>query len=92
MRTVWKYHLPIQDEPTDLTIPKGAEVLFVDDQGLGSVVSLWMLVDPERGVVPRRFTVRCTGQPIHDDSEQYVGSCLMYGGSLVWHVFETPPS
>jgi len=85
MNTIWKFEVPILDEFT-LRMPEGAKVLSVGEQW-GTLV-LWALVDPTAECVDKRFAVRGTGHPTHDlSAEDYIGTAITGGGSLVWHVF-----
>jgi len=48
--------------------------------------ALWAEVNTEAETALRAFIIRGTGQPIPDDSLDYVGS--FNDGSFVWHVWE----
>jgi hypothetical protein len=88
MKTVWKYPVTIGDEFT-LEMPLAAKVLTVQVQH--GAPYLWALVDPANvdAMRTRRFRLAGTGHPIEDtDGLKYVGTFQMFGGSLVWHVFE----
>ena len=84
MKTVWKFRL----EPEILIdMPTGAELLSV--HGIGHDIFVWALVDPDALTEERRFLVFGTGHAIHDDmSMRFVGTAILDGGSLVFHVFE----
>lgn len=86
MLKVYKYEI----EPrkyTNLTMPKGARLLHFAAQR--DVPTLWVLVNPEAETESRRFLIAGTGHDIKEtDHPNYVGSCLMAGDSLVWHLFE----
>lgn len=86
MRTIYKYEiLPGQSIP----LPKGAAILSVGAQG--DNMFLWAMIDPHEDVVSQ---VRCievygTGHNIPEqDSLVFIGTVMMRGGSLVFHVFE----
>jgi hypothetical protein len=85
--TVWKYELPITDG-VDLLMPDGAEVLLVGNQYPVNIstITLWVRCDPEAPKRTRHFTIVGTGNPA--TSAPHVGSVIMAGGSLVWHVFD----
>ena len=99
MRTIHKYRLDIQDMQM-VVMPEGAKVLHVDVQGepgpLGmrceGYLCLWAEVDTLAPKVDRMVYITGTGHPIiHVDPEvQHVGSALMFGGQLVWHVYVGP--
>lgn len=82
--TVWKYSLPIRDEPPTLRVPVGAEVLHVGQQNLRTEVVMWARVRPDQPLVERQFIVRGTGHPVPADA-RYVGTVVL--PLLVWHVF-----
>lgn len=85
-RRIYKY--PIQlDSVTTLELPKGAEVLHVDIQR--DQICLWAEV-PIDCLLPlrdRSFLVLGTGMDVPVGAT-HVGSALLAGGSLVWHVYE----
>lgn len=84
-RTVWKYPVPV-DDVFDLDLPQGSEVLHVAEQG--AQLCLWALVAPARPAEHRRFRLSGTGHPIVEPVRRHVGSVLLRGGSLVFHLFE----
>jgi hypothetical protein len=45
-------------------------------------------VDETKPIVPRNFATYGTGNPIPDGPGEYVGTYWVYGGSLIFHVFE----
>lgn len=74
-----------------LFLPDGAKPLIVHEQN--NIPKLWTLsdnVDPS--AVARRFYVAATGEklPVAFDEYEpyYIGSVFLFGGSLVYHVFE----
>jgi hypothetical protein len=86
MRTVYKFE--IQPEHT-LRLPKGSGILSVGVQG--DKMFLWALVDPRNEVVSeeRRIEVYGTGHEIPNPGDlEFIGTLIMYGGFLVFHVFE----
>lgn len=48
-------------------------------------VDVWFFNIPGRNLVPREFTVVGTGHPVSGD---YVGTAIVPGGALVWHLIE----
>jgi hypothetical protein len=68
-----------------LTMPRDAEILMVAAQG--DVPTLWARVMPEQEKQQRRFKLRGTGHAVDMDC-QHVGSFMMRGGLLVFHLFE----
>lgn len=99
MRRVYKYELRIEEDIV-LTLPRGAEILHVDVQARYSLsvegkptlapedAFVWALVDPSADQVDRRFRLAGTGHSMPDDGLTHVGSFLMAGGALVFHLFE----
>lgn len=76
---------------TDLqtvVMPRAAQVLSVQTQD--GLPQLWALVDEKAPTEQRTFAIYGTGNPMPDcaDYGRFVGTYQMYGGSLVFHVFE----
>jgi hypothetical protein len=86
---IYKYPFAIEDE-FDLELSPGAQVLRVAVQD--SQPHLWALVDPEcpdDKKQTRHFEVWGTGLPMEEPEKRvHVGTFLMAGGKLVWHLFE----
>lgn len=87
MKTIWKYELEIKDEHI-LEIPSPAIPLGFQVQ-YGKPV-LWCLVDPEKGMVKKRFRMAGTGHEILFTLEElnYIGTIQLLGGNLIYHLFE----
>ena len=83
MKTAWKF---ILQPKTTVEIPDGAKILHIAQQR--EYLCMWALVDPEQPKVKRTFIVYGTGHDMPDDPGEFVGTALMDGGSLVFHVFE----
>lgn len=88
MKTVYKYHLLIEDNFT-LSIPKGYQVLTVAVQKRPGVEipCLWVLVDPEAELTPVNFRCAGTGHDITETNLTHIGSVLLYDDELVLHYF-----
>lgn len=87
MLRVYKYPLPIARlDRFELELPVGAELLHVDVQG--AVPQLWALVDPNAETQRRTFILRGTGHEITDTIIRHIGTFLVSGGALVFHLFE----
>lgn len=70
MKTIWKYTLPARVHSHELEVPAGSRVLSAHRMfrhGREQIVSVWMLVDPERKPETRRFRLVTTGQELTDD-------------------------
>src|SRR5438552_3281377 len=93
-RAVYKYTFLIGDYFT-ITMPKGAQILHVEAQqqiaqgGYRDQACLWALVQPTAKPEKRGFLLVGTGHPISPtDRLVYVGTFMMEGGALVYHLFE----
>lgn len=101
---IHKYWLEIQNGTRQtLELPDGAYVLHVDypqnDPGNPSnpvnphsKIALWAAVDPTVPTEPRTFIVIGTGKRFEFEQPGFdmfhVGTVLIKGGWIVWHVFE----
>jgi len=89
MKKVFKYTLAFTDY-VELELPVGAKILHFDIQH--GDPRIWALVDPTHTVEReiRKFRLAGTGHPITElDSElKFIGTVMMQGGTLVWHLFE----
>ncbi len=90
MKTVWKFTIPLRDV-VSIVMPRGAEIIHVANQF--GTPTIWALVDPAESLVNREFRFAGTGHLIPEHHlGKHVGSFLMDGGSLVFHIFETQAS
>lgn len=82
-----KYQLGPQTT-NHIVMPMGTKILTVQSQG--DSPCLWTLVNTDNKRETRNFRIYATGQDIDWPLEhlQYIGTFQLYGGSLVWHVFE----
>lgn len=85
MIAVYKYNLPMDDYVT-INLPRGAEVLHVGVQH--GETQLWAKVDTGKPAEKRRFRIAGTGHPLDGDKLEFVGTLMLAGGGLVFHVFE----
>lgn len=85
MKTIYKYPIKATREQV-VMMPQGAELLTVQVQG-EDTVCLWALVDtkqpPEKCII---YAVP-TGDYMPQNATKYIGTVLLYHGSLVFHVF-----
>jgi hypothetical protein len=95
VKTIWKFELAAQSE---LKMPEGATVLAIQTQvdssnpwALNETPVLWALVDPEAPTEKRRFRAYGTGHSLPESSGAYIGTFQIYGGKLIFHVFEEQP-
>lgn len=86
MHTVFKWEIPTMDDIV-VPMPKDARILAVDVQN--ETPCLWALVDAAAPRQDRRFRLAGTGHPIDNPDElTHIGTFLMHGGRLVFHLFE----
>lgn len=83
MKRVLKWAVPVDDK--DHPIGTGPVVL-VACQGNPAVVHVWTEERDGKTTPTRRARVYATGEPLND-SEQHIGSVVVSGAELVWHVY-----
>lgn len=84
--TIWKYPVAVTDVFV-LKMPAGSTVLSVDVQG--REVNLWAEVDQGQPLAERRFRVSGIGHALPaDEPRRFIGTFLLQGGTLVFHLFE----
>lgn len=89
---IWKYPVEVADRFT-VPMPSGAKVLSVAMQA--GRAYFWAMVDPTLPLTNRQFALVGTGQPGVDEVAEwgtFVGTVLLYEGTLVFHLFEMPYS
>jgi hypothetical protein len=86
MRTVWKTPIPLRDEFT-LDLPDALPLHFAVQRGR---MTLWSEVDPSAPLSTVHFRLAGTGHPLEDppDRRRYIGTVLLEGGELVFHLFQ----
>ena len=90
--TIWKFELTPSDGVIRIDMPQTSEVLSCG--AVGDSIFIWSKFSSgakDLDFIPRYFEVFGTGHEIHCDmgiDRKFIGTALMYGGSLVWHVFE----
>ena len=86
-KTIWKYEIEITDIQ-DVKMPKDAEILTVQAQR--GCIGIWAIVNSEETEIVRRtIIIKGTGHPINPEYNlKYIGTFQIYGGELVFHVFE----
>lgn len=86
MKIIYKYQLEVKDNLT-IELPIGAEILTVQSQR--DKPCIWALVDNDAIKENRKFKIIGTGNPIENlSNSKYIGTFQLYGGSLVFHLFE----
>lgn len=83
-KTNWKFTLQPECK---VEMPEGAQLLTVREQG--DDICLWALVDSDAPMVARRFVGFGTGHQIPEDQAlSFIGTAMLQGGNLVFHIFE----
>lgn len=85
MKTVYKYPIEFPADEVVLDLPFDAVFVSIGVQNGG--LFLWAMVDPEAAEAKYRLLVRGTGHPI-DEAADPLGSFMLHGGALVFHVFQ----
>jgi hypothetical protein len=86
MQTVWKTQLKATDLQ-EVELPEGAEILFAGNQH--EQICIWYRCNPLAAKFPRKIAIVGTGHAAPDvQTGRYIGSVIMHGGALVFHVFE----
>jgi hypothetical protein len=88
MKTIYKYELKMKDFQ-HLLLPAEAEILTVQAQG--NTPCIWAKVNTESPLEERCFEMFGTGINIPSGmgvSRKYINSFQLFGGSLVFHLFE----
>ena len=92
-KAVWKYIVPITDEPQHFEIPVNAVPVMVGSEVPGTV-TVWCEVDPSERKANRYLRVFGTGHEI-PGSAQYWGSTIYTIDpelGLVWHLYRVMPA
>jgi hypothetical protein len=84
-RQIWKFGFEVTDD-FSLEMPDGAQILHVESQSL--MPCMWVEVDPSAPRVTRNFHVYGTGHHMHSEPQWYLGTFMLHGGALVFHLYE----
>lgn len=86
MTTIWKFPIRVADEQS-VRMPEGAKILHVGVQN--ETPCLWAMVESTAPQESRIIAMRGTGHPASGlEGAAFLGTIFMYGGQLVFHVFE----
>lgn len=85
MTTIWKATL-LPLDVQKIMVPEGAEMLCAREQH--EHICVWYRCDPTAPLTARALAVVGTGNPAPDVVGRYLGSAVLQGGDLVFHVFE----
>lgn len=83
MRTIYKY--PLDTVANAILTYEGARWLHVGNQN--EHITVWAEVDTDQPRTTVLLWVVGTGQPIPDRAAEPIGTAIMAGGSLVFHIF-----
>jgi len=86
-KTIWKFPIEIEDIQ-EIEMPSPAIPLSFQMQG--NSPTLWCLVDPEMGMVKKKFRLAGTGHKIDNSLEElnFIGTAQLLHGMLIYHLFE----
>lgn len=84
--TIWKSVLRVM-QAQDIEVPVGAIFLCAREQV--DDVCVWFRCDPDAAKTKRTIYICGTGHeaPVIQNAN-YLGTAVVHGGALVWHVFE----
>lgn len=82
---IFKYEIPIKDK-FNLELPAYSKILSF--QVKNNIPSIWVLVDEQKGLKYKYFTLVGTGHDFehHPDVMTFIGTIQL--GPFVWHLFE----
>lgn len=86
------HKLTLSPKRSSYSLPEGAELLCAREQH--NQVCVWYKCDPNAEQTDRKIVVFGTGHEIPKDLARrlkYLGTAMLEGGSLVFHVFEVLP-
>jgi hypothetical protein len=86
---IYKYPLKVQQSQI-IEVPQGGQILTFQAQQ--EVPTLWIQCDKDAPTRPMTFLLLATGEEfiMERDAEthlDYVGTCQLFGGSFVYHLF-----
>jgi len=81
---VFKYPIYLTNNIQTLQLPESAKVLAFQIQD--GDMCIWVLMNPERTRITRLFRVISTGNALHDEPMEYIGTVQQ--PPYVWHLFE----
>lgn len=85
MTTIWKTVLA-SSGVKQIMVPAGSEMLCAREQF--EHICVWYRCKPTAPFEPRSLAVVATGEPSPDADGRYLGTAILQGGNLVFHVFE----
>jgi hypothetical protein len=85
MKRIFKYEIPIQ-HIIHIELPQESKIISFQNQN--EIACIWAIVDNSFPLESRTFILIGTGQELSESCLNYIGTCQMMGGNLVWHLFE----
>lgn len=85
MNTIWKYHVPIEDNFT-IEMPFNSKILSFQLQK--TTLTIWCLVDTDRPLNKRQFRLCGTGHELENRWWKFIGTVQILNGDIVYHLFE----
>lgn len=83
---VWKFEIPM-DDYVEINMPINSKILHVTEQR--GIPTMWALVNPRAEKIKRKFRIAGTGHQIKtEDTANFIGTIMLDGGSLMFHIFE----
>lgn len=84
IKYIYKYILNPGD--SEISLPIGARILSTNVQN--DKICIWALIDPVADICRRKFTILGTGHTTIDvETLTFIGTVLMSGGQLVFHIW-----
>ncbi len=85
---VYKYEITTDDgDIVTVTMPHGAEPKFFAAQNDNMFV--WAVVDKKAQPAKHKFRIAGTGHELtYSESRNYIGTAMLRGGALVFHLFD----
>lgn len=87
---IWKFETPFEYN-FSIVMPKGSEILSVQQDQKTMIPCIWALVYPENEEEERFFELFGTGHSIHNDigiERKFIGTYQYQQGQFVGHIFE----
>jgi hypothetical protein len=88
MKTIYKYQIPINENPFLLKTHRYCNFLHVDCQN--NALCLWVELNPEDEMITIPIYIIGTGHSLPKDNLDYIGTALMSALSLVLHLYADP--
>jgi hypothetical protein len=86
MYKIYKYPFEIKDEFI-IEMPYDSKILNAFCQN--DIPCMWALVNPQRKLQKRKFTIIGTGHPIEETYNlEHISTFSQSDGKFIWHLFE----